>query len=127
MQRLRGLARGVLALLGAIILVGVGLQGVNWLSVLVLKGRLEAQYTIVRQLHKGMLHEDVLRLIAEHSSPHLSERAFPDGGITIWTQYSLMDACYTTLQFNRGALVSTRTSGEDAPTDYCPGAPADIR
>jgi hypothetical protein len=74
-----------------------------------------------------MPHADVLHLIAEHRSPHLSDRVFPDGDITIWTHYSLMDVCYTTLHFSQGALVSTRTSGEDAPTDDCPSAPADIR
>ena len=117
----------MLAVLGAVILAGASIQGVNWVSLRMLKGRLEPQYAVVQELRQGMSHDDVDRLVARHRSRHLSQQAFADGGVTIWTQYSLMDVCYTTLEFRQGTLVSSRTSGEDTPQDRCPGAPPDLR
>ena len=127
MARMARLIRASLAVLGAVILAGGAFEVVNWISVQMLKHRLEPHYAITRELRKGMRREEVQELTAKHRAADLSIREWPEGDIAIWVQYSLRDTCYTTLQFRGGALVSTRTSGEDSPDDYCPEAPADIR
>jgi hypothetical protein len=110
-----------------VFLVTAAFEAVNWVSVQILKHRLEAQYAIARQLRKGMPYNEAQALISRYRTSDLVVREFPQDAISIWVQYSLRDTCYTTLQFRGGTLVSTRTSGEDSPDDYCPGSPADVR
>ena len=127
MNRLRRVVRAILVILGVVILVGIGLQAVNWVSYRLLRGRLEPLYAIAGGVRKGMPRDQVLRLISENESPHLSRHDFPNGDMTLWVVYSMMDVCSTAMHFADGRLESTWTIGEDSPTDYCPGAPPDVR
>jgi hypothetical protein len=74
-----------------------------------------------------MPRDEVLRIIQRHAAPYVSRHDFPDGNVTLWVHYGLADSCSTAIGFKNGALDQTWTIGEDSPTDYCPGAPADVR
>jgi hypothetical protein len=127
MVRVVRLIRGGLAILGAVILVTAAFEAINWVSVQMLRYRLEPQYAIARQVRKGMRYDEAQALIGRYRTREVAVREFPPDAISVWVQYSLRDTCYTTLQFRGGTLVSTRTSGEDSPDDYCPGSPPDVR
>jgi hypothetical protein len=120
------LVRGTLTVFGVVVLAGAAVNAANWVGFRVLKSRLSAQYAMVQKVHKGMPRTDVLRVIAAHQAPALTRADDADGGVTVWTTYSLMEACYTSFQFKSGLLVATYTTESDMGRP-CPGSPPDIR
>jgi hypothetical protein len=121
------LIRGVLAIIGGVFVLGAGMALANWGGYRLLRYRLQPLYAIASEVRKGMPREQVLRIIQAHDAPYLEKHVFPDGSVTVWVQYALTDMCSTAIGFHDSVLESTRTIGEDSPTDYCPEAPADIR
>ena len=119
--------RGVLAALGAVILFGLAFQAANWIGFQFLGPRLKPLYAVAAAVRKGMARDEVLSIIAKHGSKTLSQHVFDNGDVTLWTAYTFTDTCSTSLHFEGGVLRSTWTIGENSPTDYCPGAPADVR
>jgi hypothetical protein len=120
------LVRGSLAVFGGVVLVGAAVNAANWVGFTILKSRLNAQYAMVQKVHKGMPRTDVLRIIAAQQAPALARADNADGGVTVWTSYSLMEVCYTSFEFKSGLLVATYTTESDMGRP-CPGAPPDIR
>lgn len=126
-SKLVRLLRGGLAILGGCFVLGAGIELANRGAYRMLRHRLAPLYAITQGVRKGMPRDQVMRVIQEHEVPYLSMHVFPDGNVTIWVHYALVDTCSTAIGFKNGALDSTWTIGEDSPTDYCPQAPADIR
>ena len=92
-QRLVRLVRGALAVLGGLMLLGAGLELVDWASFRLLRYRLVPLYAIARELKKGMPREEVLRIIERHAAPYVSRHDFPDGNVTLWVHYGLVEGC----------------------------------
>jgi hypothetical protein len=127
MPRIGRLLRGGLAVVGAMFLLGGVVHGANWLGYRLLRHRLDTLYSVGRELRKGMPRDDVLNIIASRNEPYLHMNRHDEEAINLWVQYALVDACEMAIGFKDGRLVSTWIIGEDSPTDYCPGAPPDIR
>ena len=127
MPRIGRLLRGSLAVIGAMFLLGGVVHGANWLAFRLLKHRLDTLYSVARELRKGMPRDEVLKVIASHNESYLHINRNDQDAINLWVQYALADSCETAISFKDGKLVGTWTIGEDSPTDYCPGAPPDVR
>jgi hypothetical protein len=126
-SRARILWRTALASLGVIFLLSGLLGAANAVAYQVRGYRLEPLYGMARDLKKGMPRDEALELIARHWQPYLTRHDFPNGDITVWVDYSLLDICSTSIAFADGTVALTTTMGEDHPLDRCPGAPPNVR
>jgi hypothetical protein len=126
-RRLWRRAQIILAVLGAVFLASAGLEIGEWV-VLHTYGqpRLDRLYRIATGLQRGMPRERALTLIAAESGPELSQHHFPNGDVTLWVHYGLVDSCSLAVAFEHDKVVSTHMIGEDSPTDFCPSAPPNI-
>ena len=117
---------------GAWVLVGLTLggviafQGLDLVTVKLNQPRLDALYSMIRELRIGMPRADVLAVVKRHSTPDVKEYLSVDGDITLWVHYGVMDSCSLTIGFKAGVLERARTLGEDGSWDKCPSAPPDL-
>ncbi len=114
---------------GALVLAGVMaaalvLAGVDWATGKILAPRVERTFRAVALLRPGMERADVERVLAVNA-PHLMKPS--EIGPGIWSahfSYTLMEACYITLEFGNARLVGVGMSDANQP-GHCPGAPVD--
>ena len=117
---------------GAWVLAGLALGGViafqclDLVTVKLNQPRLDALYSMMRELRIGMPRADVLAVVKRHSTPDVQEYVSEDGDITLWVHYGVMDSCSLTIGFKGGVLEAARTLGEDGSWDKCPSSPPDL-
>jgi hypothetical protein len=120
--------RIVLAVIGALFLAGAGLEVGEWAALHTYgQRRLDRLYRIATGLQRGMARDQVLMIIDAEKSSEFSQHHFPNGDITLWVHYGLVDSCSLSIGFEQGRLVETHLIGEDSPTDFCPSAPSNIK
>jgi hypothetical protein len=117
---------------GAWVLAGLAIgglaiyQGVDTVAVEYNKPKLEALYSMLRELRVGMPREEVLEVVKRHTIAGVEEHRFDNGDITLWVHYGNIDSCSLTIGFNGNSLAIARTVGEDGAEDKCPMAPPDL-
>jgi hypothetical protein len=122
-QRIRKAFKVVAVSFGLLVLVGLGLQGVEWVSSKVLAKGVERVHRAVGSLRAGMRRGDVEHALA--SAPALSRPQQLDSGA--WSShfmYTVTEACYVSLVFEDDRLVGVNISDANQP-GHCPGAPPD--
>jgi len=126
-RRLWRHVRSILAVIGALFLAGAGLEIGEWVTLHTHgQRRLDRLYRIAKGLQRDMPRDRALALIAAESDPALSQHHFPNGDITMWVHYGIVNSCSLSVTFDEGKVVATRIVGEDSPTDFCPSAPPNI-
>ena len=120
-------ARRVLRLTGLLVVAFVVSQGIDLLVVAYNQPKLDALYSVMRELRVGMPHGEVVAAMNRHATPAMEQHDFPNGDITVWVHYGLVDSCSLTIGFKDSVLVLARTVGEDGGNDKCPSAPPDLR
>ena len=114
------------ASLGALFLMGLGFQSVEWISSRVLATSVERAHRAIGSLRAGMSRPDVERGLAS-MAPALTRLARLQAGV--WSShfmYTVSEACYVTLEFHDDRLIGVAVSDANQP-GHCPGAPPDWR
>ncbi len=104
----------------------IAFQALDVAAVKLHQPRLDALYSMMRELRVGMPRTEVLGVVKRHSTPDVNTHLFENGDITLWVHYGVVDSCSLTIGFKAGALEIARTVGEDGSWDKCPSAPPDL-
>src|SRR5436190_14412735 len=102
---------GAWVLAGLVIAGSIAFQGVEVVAAKYDQPKLDALYSIMRELRLGMAHGQVLEAVRRHSTPAIEQHAFENGDITLEVRYGLFDSCSLAIGFKAGALERARTVG----------------
>lgn len=101
-------------------------QALDFATVEINRPKLDALYSMMRELRIGMPRTEVLSVVKRHTTPDVEQSVAENGDITLWVHYGVIDTCSLTIGFKAGVLEGARTLGEDGSWDKCPSAPPDL-